>query len=157
MINTKNIQFAIDMTKACNNSTADFYKRVIIKMAKDLGLTVAATGVNVRRGLEFAGYGNVLTVGTVFEKTGIDMEWIERPGFACEKGYKPVYDIIDDYNTIKAKLHEYASNKSIKYFTSGGDVAEMQIGSDVVVLNGKVHLRKRDIKDIATLLGVKVR
>lgn len=150
---TKNISFIVDMTEAMTNATARTYRKYIVNLAEDLGLKVSTTGVTAKRGMEFAGLGNFLSVGTVFDKTGVDVEWIERLGYVCEKKYKPVYDIVDDIETIVSKLREYAANKEIRYFTSNGDVAKISIGSDIVVINNKIHLRKRDLEDLSTLLG----
>ena len=97
----------IDMTKAVNNRTAKFYRDNILRNARELNLTIAGEDFPpVHSGIvDDAGYGNLLTVGTAPKH---DLEWIRRPEFACEKGYKPIYDIIEDYNEIIKNMIKYA-------------------------------------------------
>ena len=57
----------------------------------------------VARGVEYASHGNLLTFGT--SKTH-DVEWIERPSYACEKGYSPVYNLVSDWNKITDRLEK---------------------------------------------------
>lgn len=124
----------IDMTEAVNNRTADFYKKRVMEHINELGLSVAGEDFPpVRSGVEEAGYGNLLTVGTA---PNHDIEWIRRPEFACEKGYKPVYDIVKDYNDIVKGLIRYAEEKNTINLKYGGKVTFhdgfIKVGTEIV-------------------------
>lgn len=106
--NNKN-SLVIDMSKTITNATADFYKREFLKNARNLGLSIAGEDIPpVLSGIEEAGMGNLLTVGTADNH---DVEWIRRPQFACERGLKPVYDIVDDWNEIQEALVKFYEEK----------------------------------------------
>jgi len=55
----------------------------------------------INRGVEYASHGNLLTFGTA--KTH-DVEWVERPGYVCEKGYAPIFNLVKDWNKIVSRL-----------------------------------------------------
>lgn len=127
-------KFVVDMTKAETDRTARFYKERIIENARKWNLTLAGEDFPpVRSGIQQAGMGNLLTVGTA---PNHDMEWIRRPEFACEKGYKPVYDIVEDYNTIVQELFKYAQEKNKIRLISGTKVSFhdgfVKIGEEIV-------------------------
>jgi len=104
------------MTKA-NNSFAveipskqvdpnNFYKKELLNLIakKYPELTVSGkVPPMVARGVEYASHGNLLTFGTA--KTH-DVEWVERPSFACEKGYAPVYNLVKDWDKITNRLEK---------------------------------------------------
>lgn len=126
--------FVIDMTEAVSNKTADFYKKRIMENIDELGLSVAGEDFPpVKTGVDKAGYGNLLTVGTA---PNHDIEWIKRPEFACEKGYKPIYDIVEDYNDIIKKLIQYADEKNTINLKHGGKVTFhdgfIKVGTEIV-------------------------
>jgi len=130
----KNLSFVIDMTKAVNDRTAKFYKERVIENADNLGLTIAGLDYPpVRSGISQATYGNLLTVGTA---PNHDMEWVRRPEFACEKGYKPVLDIIEDYNKIIEKMVRYAEAKNVLRIRSGAKVTFhdgfVKVGTEII-------------------------
>jgi len=115
-----NTTMVIDMTKTVNNRTAKFYMDRVMEHVNELGLTTAGEDFPpVKSPVDEAGFGNLLTVGTA---PNHDVEWIRRPEFACEKGYKPVYDIIEDYNDIVKKLIQYAEEKNTINLRYGGKV-----------------------------------
>jgi len=104
------------MTKAINsfavelpNASTDpnfLYKKELLKHIESNYPNMTVSGQNppaVRRGVNHASYGNLLTFGT--SKTH-DIEWVERPSYACEKGYTPVYNLTKDWNKITRKLKE---------------------------------------------------
>lgn len=107
------------MTKANNsfaveipNRTTDpnlFYKKELLALIAAKYPEFTVSGKNppvVARGVEYASHGNLLTFGT--SKTH-DIEWVERPSYACEKGYAPIFDLVKDWNKITSqieKLHE---------------------------------------------------
>jgi hypothetical protein len=62
----------------------------------------------VRRGVEYATHGTLLTFGTA--KTH-DVEWVERPTYACEKGYTPVLDLTKDWDKIIARLNDLCEER----------------------------------------------
>ncbi len=111
----KKLSFVVDMTKPVSNNfaenegTFDYYKRALVRNVKKLGLTISGEDrPEIRRGVDQAGFGNVLTVGT--SRTH-DMEWIERMDYVCEKGYTPVLNLIKDWDLISRKLVEYYKDK----------------------------------------------
>lgn len=88
-----------------------FYKRGIVDILKNKypHLTVAGLdNPDVKRGIQYAGPGNLLTFGTAKNH---DVNWVERPDYAREKGYSPVYDLIKDWNTVTAKIDMFAREK----------------------------------------------
>jgi len=110
MSNTKELSFAIELP----TTTADpknFYKKGLMKVITDIrkdypGFTVAGIDAPVvKRGIEFASNGNLITVGTA--KTH-DVEWVERTNYARSKGYNPVLDVITDWDKIVARMTAYA-------------------------------------------------
>jgi hypothetical protein len=110
MLNNKNHSFAVALPTK-NEDPNNFYKtglvEEILKVRNQYpGFTVA--GIDdpvVKRGIEHASHGNLLTIGTA--KTH-DVEWVERPNYAREKGYAPVLDIRKDWSKIVARLKKYA-------------------------------------------------
>lgn len=118
--------FAVDMTQLSKNDvTARFYKEQLIANAKLAGLAVAEFPF-VRSGIDQAGAGNALTIGT---SDKFDMDWVRRPQFLCERGIKPIYDIVDDWNEINAALVKYADEK---YGLRTKDGAKITIHKDFV-------------------------
>ena len=115
------MRFAISFEKAYNGTTAEFYRDAIADAAKKLGLTISGRDYPpVRRGLvPYCTKGNLMTVGSA--KTH-DVEWIERLGYAAEKGIEVVFDGIRDYNEIVEKLVEYAEKKYGYRLTCGNRV-----------------------------------
>jgi hypothetical protein len=109
-----------------------FYKKGLMDLVinKYPWLTVAGIDDPTRlksgrelRGVEYAGAGNVITFGTAKSH---DVNWIQRPDYAREKGYNPVYNLLKDWNTITSKLHTFAMAKKPVakptcgcYYTSG--------------------------------------
>ncbi len=116
------------MTKANNSFVVEIpnvstdpnflYKKELLKHieANYPHMTVSGkTPPVVRRGVDQASYGNLITFGT--SKTH-DIEWVERPAYACEKGYAPVYNLVKDWNKITNRLAQlndelYPSNLNL--------------------------------------------
>lgn len=138
-----NTHFIVDMTKAVgentrqNNSTMDFYKRQFLQNARDLGLTISGENPpRVKSGIEEAGHGNILTVGTSSKH---DVEWIRRPQYACEKGRTPVLDIVDDWNEVNRLLLRYFEEKYQMKLRSGATATVhdgfVKIGTEIVTFD----------------------
>ena len=68
------------------------------------------------RGVQYASHGNLITVGTADNH---DIEWIERPNYARERGLTPVLNLVKDWDVIVAKLKTYADSK-LTYTTDSG-------------------------------------
>ena len=114
------------MTKlSTTDKTAQFYKDQLIKNAKAAGLTVAEYPY-VRRGIDEAGAGNVLSF---FTSDKFDMDWGQRPQFYCERGIKPVYDLVDDWNEVNAALVKGAD---VKYGLRTKDGAKITVHKDFI-------------------------
>jgi len=132
-------KFVIDLTKSvgndtANNSTANFYKRQLMQNIDELGLTVAGQDAPpVRSGINQAGFGNLITIGTA---PNHDVEWVRRPQFACEKGYKPILDIVDDWTEINRLLVQYYKDKYEMKLKYGAKVTFhdgfVKIGTEIV-------------------------
>lgn len=112
MLNNK-LSFVVELPTK-NEDPRNFYKRGLLEEVLKIrneypGFTVAGIDApDVKRGVEHASHGNLLTVGTA--KTH-DVEWVERPNYAREKGYNPVLDIRKDWKEITTKLKAYAEDK----------------------------------------------
>lgn len=100
-----------------NGTTGKFYKQAFINevTTKYPWLTVAGlddpyTLKNGRtlRGVQHAGAGNLVTVGTAKHH---DINWVENPEFAAKKGYQPIYDLVTEYNAASNALRKYAMAK----------------------------------------------
>lgn len=112
---TKN-SFVVELPTLAQDKNG-FYKKGLMDLIinKYPWLTVAGIDDPTRlksgrelRGVEYAGAGNVITFGTAKSH---DVNWIQRPDYAREKGYNPVYNLIKDWNTITNKLHTFAMAK----------------------------------------------
>lgn len=113
---TANDKFIVQLPTAAQDTTG-FYKREFLGAVqkKYPWLTIAGLDApfttpkgNVINGVQYAGAGNLITVGTARQH---DVNWVKRAAFACEKGYNPVYDLVKDWNTVMGKLETYAMNR----------------------------------------------
>ena len=108
--NKTKFAFVVELPSA-DRDPQNFYKRGFVEellktRAQYPTFTIAGIDApDVRRGIEFASNGNLLTVGTA--KTH-DAEWVERPNFAREKGYEPVFDLVKDWKKVTDRLKKYA-------------------------------------------------
>lgn len=109
--------FAVELP-GTDRDPRGFYKKGLVEIMtspKYSKLTIAGIDVPaVLRGIEHAGPGSLITVGTAKNH---DINWVERPGYAREKGYAPVYDLIQDWNKVTDKLDQYYNEKYPKYKT----------------------------------------
>lgn len=98
-----NNSFAVEIPSRDTDPNLFYKKELLALIAKKYpNFTIAGkVPPTVRRGVEYASHGNLLTFGT--SKTH-DVEWVERPGFACEKGYAPILNLVKDWNKITARL-----------------------------------------------------
>jgi len=131
MINTSNApkknSFAVVLPSK-SEDPQNFYKKgfieEVLKVRRDYpGLTVAGIdNPDVRRGIEYATNDHLMTVGTAKHH---DINWVERANYAREKGYKPVYNLIENWNEVVADLKKYAETHygSTTVRLSGGRVA----------------------------------
>ncbi len=111
---TKNgkYSFAITSKKALTKATAAFYFNEFLREVRKNGLTITGEDYPaVRRGIENIAFGNTMTVGTSGTH---DIDFIERDGFVCERGLKPIYDLVEDWNIIVKKLAEYVDSKALR-------------------------------------------
>lgn len=92
---------------------------------------------NFIRGLQEAQPGSIVTVGTAKNH---DINWIERPAYALEKGYAPIYDLLKDWATIKVKLAEYVK-ANFPPITMGGYFGENQKLTEVTVTRVGKYLK----------------
>ena len=130
-----------------NSRTDEYYTAMLLKKARGLGLTIAGEDwPDVRHGVEYAGTGNVLTFGTAKNH---DVDWVRRPEYIAEKGYKPVYYIVEDWNTINTSLDKYADEKYGMRLSNGKRVTFhkdfVKIGTDIYTNReiGQITLRLR--------------
>ena len=72
-----------------------FYKKNFVELLqspKYNKLTIAGIDIpTVLRGIQHAGPDTLLTVGTAKHH---DINWIERPTYACERGIEPIFDLL---------------------------------------------------------------
>ena len=104
-------KFAVELPTLANDPRG-FYKKGLIELLtkKYTNLTVAGIDApEVKHGVQYAGPGNLMTFGTA---TKHDVEWIRRPDYAREKGYKPVYDLIKDWSTVVSKIAAFSAEKT---------------------------------------------
>ncbi len=103
------MRFAISFEKVYNGTTAEFYRDRIAEAAEKLGLTISGRNYPpIRRGISHCSKGNLMTVGSAITH---DVEWIERLGYAAEKGIEMVFDGVKEYDVILDKMSEYAEKK----------------------------------------------
>ncbi len=91
------------------------------------------------RGIDHAGAETVITVGTA---PNHDINWIERPLYALEKGIVPIYNLVKDFAAIKAKLTAYRDAKypkvSFSNWSGNNSVNIKRVGSYLYV-DGKFY------------------
>lgn len=128
----KNGSFAVNLGN--HKSTAAFYKEQFLReVDKYPQLTVDGEDwPPVRSGINEAGANNLITVGTSDRH---DVSWIRRPGFACERGIKPIYDIVEDWNEAKTSLRNFVNNKYGFRLPSG---MKVQIHESFVRIGSKI-------------------
>lgn len=119
-----------------------FYKDRLVKLltsGKYPKLTIAGLDdPTVSRGIDYAGPGNLLTFGSARNH---DVNWIERPEYACERGLTPIYvDLTTQWNNVVASLDKYYNEKyprEVSLYISDGRKVKIndgfiQVGYDVV-------------------------
>lgn len=145
-----------------SNDTQGFYKKGLIDVItsdKFKKLTIAGIDLpKVIRGIQEAGPGSIITVGTAKNH---DIEWIERPDYAREKGYNPVYDLVSDWTKIMNKLEVYYNAKYPNNYSFTGTYGKsiqvfdgfVKIGDDIYPWKDKTAtLSARDIDTIVAQL-----
>jgi len=106
--NNKN-SFVIDTISAGNKNTVRFYLSELTENVRAKGLTVSGLDwPPVMSGIDQAELDSIITIGT---SDKFDMDWIRRRGFACERGLKPVLNLVEDWAEIQDKLALYAVEK----------------------------------------------
>ena len=164
-MNTKKLSFAFELPTT-DIDPNNFYKKgileEILKIRKEYpGFTVSGVDrPDVKRGVDYASNSNLITVGT--SKTH-DIEWVERPNYAREKGYAPILDIRKDWNKIVTRLRAYAEEhhgtKTVGLSSGVTAIVHrnyVQIGYDLIsysdyasrVLGVKVKLSPEDVKKL---------
>ena len=104
-------KFAVELPTLANDPRG-FYKKGLVDILtkRYTNLTVAGLdNPDVKRGIQYAGPGSLLTFGTAKNH---DVNWVERPDYAREKGYKPVYDLIKDWSTVVSKISAFSAEKA---------------------------------------------
>ena len=133
-----------------NVSEKDPYVKELIRKAQDLNITVSGDGTapvgkglgditNIRKG-------DQITFGT---SNRFDVNWIARDGYTCSKGYRPVYDIVKDWNKIDKALHQFADQKKKLNTINGNDI---QFHARFMMIDGRVV--KYDRQQVAVLVPV---
>ena len=103
-------KFAVELPTLANDPRG-FYKKGLVDIILNRYKNLTVAGIDnpdVKRGIEYAGPGNLITFGTAKNH---DVNWVARPDYAREKGYKPVYDLIKDWNTIVSKISAFSAEK----------------------------------------------
>lgn len=136
MSKMKENAFAVVLTGK-TTSTTDYYLAVLVEKCQKAGLTV--TGIDtppyVKRGIEHATTGHVLTVGG--SKTH-DVDWIERAAYACEKGYNPIFtDIVGQWKDINNQLDAYIESNAKTYIDFNGSKREIEVYDNFVIVRGR--------------------
>ena len=138
MGNTYN--FAVELPTRAQDPSGFYKKGLIDKVTKQYPwLTVAGLDAPFKlkngrdlRGVDYAGPGSVITFGTAKNH---DVNWVERPDYAREKGYTPVYNLVKDWSSVVSRLDAFAKAKkpvyrptykssSVSYYV-GGSVVEV--------------------------------
>jgi hypothetical protein len=130
--NNKN-SFAVRLNNPGSRTDA-FYKERLLAEARKNGLSIAGEDrPYVTHGVDYATSGNLITVGTADNH---DVEWVRRPEYLCERGVKPIYDIVEDWNTIVSSMRTYAEEKYGMRLGNGKKVTFhkdfVKIGTDII-------------------------
>lgn len=116
---TKNsaFSFAVQLPTSTQDPNNFYKKGLMEEINKYPWLTVSGHNPPpVGRGVEYATNGNLMTFGT---SDKFDCDWIERPGYARERGITPILDLVKDWKTVVDKLKTYADSKKT-YTTEHG-------------------------------------
>ena len=108
-IQKKSNLFIINTNDAIHNSTLRVYVEEILDFTRQIGLSDARWPF-VRRGVEDVEVGEFISVGT---SPDFDLDRISRAGYITEQGYKPIFDIVKDFNEIKRQLLKYAVGANV--------------------------------------------
>jgi hypothetical protein len=94
------------------------YVKELVRQAQNLGLTVSGDCTAPTKGgdITHVQKGDMITVGS---STRFDVNWIRRDQYFAQKGYRPVYDIVDDWNKIEKALKQFAAEKNSIKITEG--------------------------------------
>lgn len=130
--NNKN-SFAVLLNNP-GSRTDEFYKNLLLKEARANGLTIAGEDrPYVTHGVDYASTGNLITVGTADNH---DVEWVRRPAYLAERGVKPIYNIVEDWNTIVSSMRTYAEDKYGMRLRNGKKVTFhkdfVKVGTDII-------------------------
>lgn len=120
-------QFAVQITEK-----HPYLKRLVEK-CQDLGLTVSGDGTAPVKGgdIRQAQKGDQVTFGT---SKRFDVNWVKRDEYFCKKGYRPVYDIVQDWEKIDRAIKQFADQK--KSLELNGQ--NIRFHSRFMVIDGKV-------------------
>ncbi len=153
-----NTNFMVRIPSA-NLDNSGFYKQLFLKQVEKYPwLSVAGLDApyytpngNYIRGVEYAGAGKLITVGTAKYH---DVNWVKNAEYAAGKGYAPVYDLQKEWpkavkalerfaNARKPRFNSYSGANSSYYSTSVG-------GSNVEVYDNFVKIGYTIIPKVAT-------
>ena len=158
----KNINFShtegllnkADGTFAVVVSEKNLYAEALVALAQKAGLTVSGDLTARTSGGDITNVkkGSVITFGT---STRFDVNWVNDPEYARKKGFCPVYDIVEDWDTVKKAVVAFKEKKYGRTLNlSRGASASIhsdfvRIGTDIFPY-GKVQitLTNRDIADL---------
>ena len=152
LLNSKG-QFLVELTEK------NVYLPKLVGKAQDLGLTVSGDGaspVGEHLGdIKNAKRGDLVTFGT---SSRFDVNWIRRQEYALEKGYAPIYDVVDDWTKVNKAMKEFANKGKSLTLSSGGKVTFhhrfVKVGLDVYPYGDfkVVYINNSEIRNMCNLL-----
>lgn len=123
-----------------NIDSANYYKRALIEKIQKQHPHLTIAGLdrpfytdkgNYIKGVDYAPAGSLITFGTAKYH---DVNWVKNPEYAAKKGYAPVYDLLNDWNTIDQKLRTFANNR--KPIQKTTNKYSYQVATNRYVVNG---------------------
>ena len=124
----KSNHFIIQTNNAVDQGTLGVYIEEMLEFASSIGLSYKRFPFAMY-GVKDIEVGHYISVGTSSE---FDIDYITRRGYITENGYKPVYDLVKDFNEIKKAL--------LKYAIGGNVPVELHCGSEVTFHRGFVKI-----------------
>ena len=143
LLNNKG-QFFVDITEKSP------YLRRFVEKCQDLNLTVSGDGTAPVKGGDItqAIKGDIITVGS---SSRFDVNWSKHNEYVCQKGYRPVYDIVKDWNKIDKALKQFADEKKSLRTADG---TKVQFHARFMVVDGRVISYNRN--EVAVIMPAQV-
>lgn len=151
---TKNPRsFIISTKNAINSNTLKIYLEELIPFMRNLGLSLAEFPYTIAD-VNFTDVGEFISVGT---SPHFDVDLIVRRGYVTESGYKPILDIVEDFEEIKKRLIDYTIGTNFSNKTLCGDTVTFHHGFiKIDNEDGSTILKNEELLSIAAesaLLG----